>query len=346
MGADTQTSRKTASKGAVRWLKFFTFLVLLTGATFAGILYRLFPAGSEQPQEKVKAIYQFVVHPEEAFPGQETINILCLGLDQNWTNRNLPYTKKARSDTMFVVNLSLLSHKVNLLSIPRDLLVRIPDYRGWHRINSASALGGPELAVATVQDFLEVPIDYYMVIKIDATKKLVDALGGVLIDVEKDMDYDDNWGHLHIHLKQGWRHLDGEEAVGYIRFRHDREGDFGRMRRQQQMVYAMLKGFRKPENWMKLNQLLQVARENIETDLSDRQILSLGHLFKDATSGDIRTATLSGENIRQGGASYLKCDDDEKKRLVDVILRGIPDESTVNAPANMPDSAATTEVNP
>jgi len=299
-------------------------MVVLAGATSAGMLYYLFPSESEGPPEKVRAIYQFVFRPQDAFPNQDRLNLLCLGLDQNWTREDIPYTRNTRSDTMFVASLDLKTCKVNLLSLPRDLAVNIPGWRGKRRINSASALGGPELAVATVQEFLEVPIDHYIVLKIHATKRLVDALGGVDIEVEKDMDYDDNWGHLHIHLKKGWQHLNGEQAVGYIRFRHDREGDFGRIRRQQQMVQAILHAFRQPQNWLKLGRLLQVARDNIETDLTNQQILSLANLFRGIHTGDIRTATLPGESIRWGGASFLTCDENEKRRLVDSLLRGSP----------------------
>src|SRR5262249_29650436 len=148
-------------------------------------------------------------------------------LDRNWTRQDMPFTKGSRTDTIIAVSLDLTNRKAYALSVPRDLRVEIPDH-GTSRINDAYRFGGIPLTLETIQNFLDVSFDYYAIIKLGAVHRLVDAVGGLDVNVEKEMDYDDNWGHLHVHLKIGKQHLDGEAVEGYARFRHDNEGDFGR----------------------------------------------------------------------------------------------------------------------
>ena len=148
--------------------------------------------------------------------GRQKLRLLVLGLDENYTTSYQMYTNAARSDTMLAVDIDLASHQVGIISIPRDLWVHIPK-SGYGKINEAIADAGPLRSVKTVVDNLNFPpFDNYVVLRIDATKNLVNAIGGLDVNVEKDMDYDDSWGHLHIHLKKGPQHLNGEQAVGYL----------------------------------------------------------------------------------------------------------------------------------
>ncbi|MBV8264031.1 MAG: LCP family protein, partial [Candidatus Eremiobacteraeota bacterium] len=178
-----------------------------------------------------KALAPFMPSPNlvDVF-GKPGLRVLVMGLDENWTDSDVAYTAGARTDTLIGVNIDLANKQINVLSIPRDLWVYIPK-SGYGKINEAYGDGGPERVESTVVKNLGTPaFDNYVVLRLDATKNIINALGGIDVDVEKDMDYDDTWGHLHIHLKKGLHHLNGDEAVGYIRFRHDPEGDFGRMR--------------------------------------------------------------------------------------------------------------------
>lgn len=134
-----------------------------------------------------------------------------------------------RSDTLMVVFINPARYRLAMMSIPRDLRVRIPEH-GYDKINAAYATGGPERTVKTVEAFLDEPIDHWLKIDFEGFIKAVDTLGGVDItvpDIEgpqtggahHGMNYDDNWGNLHIHLKPGRQHLDGEEALGFVRYR-------------------------------------------------------------------------------------------------------------------------------
>ena len=130
----------------------------------------------------------------------DRLTIVCMGIDDNWTNSDVVYTAQARTDTLFALTMDLNTKKVTMLSIPRDTYAHIVGTKNdWHfKINSAYETGGPDRTVATVNEFLGTTATHYLVLNIDATKKMVDALGGVDLNVEHEMHYHDKWGHLFI----------------------------------------------------------------------------------------------------------------------------------------------------
>jgi LCP family protein required for cell wall assembly len=224
--------------------------------------------------------------------GKEKLRVLVLGLDENWTEKDEMYTSGSRSDTMLAAEIDLASHQVAIVSIPRDLWVHIPK-SGYGKINEAIADNGPLRSEKTVTDNLGFPpFDNYIVLKIDATKNLVDAIGGLDVNVEKDMDYDDSWGHLHIHLKKGPQHLNGEQVVGYIRFRHDPEGDLGRMRRQRQVISDIVKRLKDPAIFAKLPSLIGLVQDNVRTDLTYDKLFYLALALRNETPAMVHTVQL------------------------------------------------------
>ena len=144
-----------------------------------------------------------------------------------------------RSDTLMVTAVDVDQKKAALLSIPRDTRVAI-DGHGFDKINHAYAYGGHKLTQQTVEHLLDVPIDHYIVIDIKSFERIIDAIGGVDINVEKRMHYEDPWdddGGLVIDLYPGEQHMDGKKAIQYVRYR-DGEGDIGRIGRQQKFMKA------------------------------------------------------------------------------------------------------------
>ncbi|MCX7777628.1 MAG: LCP family protein, partial [Armatimonadetes bacterium] len=183
-------------------------------------------------------VCRFIASPDLIFAGRDRVNILLIGrdVDRDRYRRILP--THGRADTIIVVSLCRSERKAYILSIPRDTAVLINGH-GLQKINAAHSFGGPELLVEVLRDQLCIGIDYYARTSFEGFKKIVDAVGGVWLYVEKDMNYDDNWGNLHIHLKKGWQWLDGEKAHQYVRFRHDAEGDIGRTKRQRKFLEAL-----------------------------------------------------------------------------------------------------------
>lgn len=245
-----------------------------------------------------------------------------MGLDENWTESDEAYTAQARTDTLIGVNIDLASKQISVLSIPRDLWVYIPK-DGYGKINEAFGDGGPERTEATVTKNLGMlPFDYYVVLRLDATKNIVDAIGGVDVNVEKDMDYDDTWGHLHIHLKKGMQHLNGEQTVGYIRFRHDPEGDFGRMRRQRQVVQTLAKRFRDPNIALHLPALLAVVKDNIRSDMPFGKLYDLALGMRGVTPQSVHSAVLPVEIGWTNGESVLFASTEAAKTVHQYLVVG------------------------
>jgi LCP family protein required for cell wall assembly len=237
--------------------------------------------------------------------GKQKLRVLVMGVDDSWTNNDEVYTSLSRSDTNIAVNIDLASKNISVLSIPRDLWVQIPK-TGFGKLNEAIADGGPERTEATLEKNLGTPpFDYYLVLKIDATKNIVDAIGGIDVNVEKDMDYDDSWGHLHIHLKKGYQHLTGEQAVGYIRFRHDEEGDFGRMRRQRQVMQILVARIKDPSIAFRVPQLLSIVQKNVRTNLPPDKMLALAYSLRDLTPQMVHTGEVPTSIGFTAGQSVL-----------------------------------------
>jgi len=270
--------------------------------------------------------------PRRQFPGKDRIVILCLGLDRNIVRsrdpriNGMPTTRDSRSDVMMIASLDLANQSVSILSIPRDTRVKLPGRRSYSKINEAHARGGIPYTRQAVEEFLGMPVDYHVVIKQEAIQSVVDSLGGVTVDVEKSMDYDDSWGQLHIHLKEGEQLLDGEQVVGYMRFRHDPEGDFGRIRRQQQVIQALAGQVKRPEILVRAASLITAIREYVKTDLSPEQQLALATLFHKTDTNQLVTVQLPvSDTATVGGVSYVIPDDGRKQHVVDWILRGSVD---------------------
>ncbi len=220
------------------------------------------------------------------------VNILVIGTDVTIGPRRqiLPV---ARADSLLLVSVDPEHEKINALSIPRDTRAAIPGV-GVSKINAAYAFGGPGLTIRAVEDLLGVRVDYYIKLGPASFARLVDAIGGVEVDVEKDMRYTDTWAGLRINLKKGRQVLDGAQAEGYIRFRHDALGDIGRVERQQKILMAIFRKLKNPAMLVRAPQLIRAFTDNTQTNLTLPEMMSLGMVALRLEEADIRTATLPG----------------------------------------------------
>lgn len=212
------------------------------------------------------------------------------------------------SDTVMLAHADLDRRTVTLISIPRDAWVEIPGH-GHEKINAAYAYGGAKMSAQVVGRLTGAHIDATIAIDPVGAKQLVDAMGGLNIDVEHEMNYDDNYGNLHIHLKKGHQYLTGGQVLGYIRYRGDIEGDWGRMRRQQQVLHEISREMGLPQNWSKIPKLIQLARKDIKTPLNDAQLQALVELYRGVPQDNVRTLTLPGRPDWVGDASVVIADD-------------------------------------
>jgi LCP family protein required for cell wall assembly len=233
---------------------------------------------------------------------------------------------RGNTDTMILARLDPPRNQIRLLSIPRDTRVPIPGH-GTFKINAANPYGGPRLAQEVVASFLEVPVDRYVVINTQGVIQLVDALGGVNVYVPKPMHYDDNTGGLHIHLDKGWNHLDGRRAHDFLRFRHDDQGDIGRVQRQQAFMQALMSQYLTPINLLKTPRLLAVARANMETDLTSDELVKVVGWAKDLERNQVSQAMVPGREAVIGGGWYWDPDVEGTRRVVEGFLIGASPEA-------------------
>lgn len=247
-----------------------------------------------------------VVLSRAAGPGLEALNlaspqVLVLGVD-----RRPDEGGPSRSDSMILAGLNPDTGQAGLLSIPRDLWVSIPGV-GSQRINSAIVFGddpadpaaGPHLAVRTVAELFGQPASRYAVLDFQTFVRLIDAVGGVEVDVPRaivDTTYPTpDYGVTTIRFEPGPQVLDGEQALIYVRTRHD-DDDFGRAERQQQVVRAMGARLAQPAVWSQAPAIYAVLREGVLTDLAPADLPGLVPLAWAVLRGDVTTASLDGDS--------------------------------------------------
>ena len=208
-----------------------------------------------------------------------------------------------RSDTLFVVMLDKSKKNAALLSVPRDTRVKIKGH-GWDKINAAFAYGGQKLTRETVQDFLGIKINNYVLVDFQGFKGLVDAVGGVDINVEKRMYYYDPYDGFEIDLRPGMQHMDGKTAMQYVRYR-DEEGDIGRIRRQQKFLMALYKHIASKNIIAKIPGISKQIMSMVKTDLSLKEMVELGNVMRDMVEKDgLKMSMVPGEPEYIDGISY------------------------------------------
>ena len=230
-------------------------------------------------------------------PEHELGYVLLMGVDRREEDLG-------RSDTLMLAAVDEEDGRAALLSIPRDTRIEVGSY-GYDKINHAYAYGGHELTLASVSALVGVPVTHYILIDTSAFERIVDAVGGVDIDVEQRMYYEDPWddnGGLVIDLRPGEQHMDGAQAIQYVRYR-DGEGDIGRIGRQQQFMRAFFAQLLSPQVLPRLAAVVDEVQNAVDTDLSTRQLLTLAARLRDMDGG-ISMQMVAGTPAYLGDVSY------------------------------------------
>ena len=272
---------------------------------------RLFVRLTQSNTNKEKAEFSLPFGPRKQ-------NILLLGVDSNGEDSDI--WEGTRTDTIVVLNIDPKSKSLNAISIPRDSKVYLPGNNGIQKINAAHAIGGIKMTIRTIEDTLGIRIDKYIMVHDEAVKKIVEALGGVDIYVEKNMHYNDYSGNLHINLTKGRHHLNADEVVGYLRFRHDAMGDIGRTQRQQWFLRGLLQEMQKPETIAKIPDILAVAKKYVKTDMSLYEMSQYAALAKHFDLNNIEIATLPGAPNKKGYTSYWIMDPEKTQEVVNRLI--------------------------
>jgi polyisoprenyl-teichoic acid--peptidoglycan teichoic acid transferase len=300
------TVRRVVYRSRPRWQSVigwvFFSIVVLTGFAALGTYIGL----------RTKGFGHRVEFLAPAFGGKEVVYILAMGEDDTTITDKRP---RGLTDTLILTKVDFTNKRIAAISIPRDTRIEMPGYVPM-KINGAHVLGGPMLTVSAVQQITGVKPDYYVKTNLKGFRKSVDILGGVWIDVEKDMHYTDTWGHLYIDLKKGRQLMNGEHAMEYVRFRHDALGDITRMQRQQKFLKAFVARLLSPLKLPKLPWVVSALMAEVDTDMTTRDGIALAELAKGMDLNELKMATLPATPQRMGKISYMIQDVPKTQELV------------------------------
>ncbi len=267
----------------------------------AGTVFGHFYWGSEVMRGSIGQIIAGAVHgdplqnwrPEKQFPNQTTMNVLVLGIDHDYDNKDqIIRNSPGRSDSILMARVDFVNHTISALTIPRDSAVHVPGFRGVRKINSAHSLGRAPLTMATIEQVFGVRPDACVELNFEGFQQLVDAIGGIDVNVQKKLDYDDNWGHLHIHLRPGYQHLNGYQAMGFVRMRHS-DSDEMRSKRQHDFLEAVRNKIKEPGTFMSLPRAVDRMVQNLTlTNLNRDQMFALANFARTLPHENIHVETL------------------------------------------------------
>lgn len=232
----------------------------------------------------------------------EPFSVLMLGVDEREGD-------KGRSDTMILLSVNPNKNSIKLLSIPRDTRTDIIGHGTVDKINHAYAFGGVEMSVASVENFLDIPVDYYIKMNMEGFADIVDAVKG--INVVNDL----NFTQGSFQFDKGEIHLDGKEALAYIRMRkNDPNGDFGRQKRQRQVIQGVIDKGASIGSLTRLDDIFEAIGKNVKTDIAFSEMVEIQQNYKQA-SNKIDQLSLEGSGEYIGDIWYLIVPEEEKLRV-------------------------------
>lgn len=308
---------KRLKKKKRRWITFFLVIFLCFTGMMAYSYFQYKQGVSQSIESMEEAEDNIIVQEVYDFNGEQDqyggTNVLILGSDSRGE-------KNSRADTIMVARYHPDTESYKIISVMRDSYVEIPGY-GKNRINTAFALGGPELLRETLKENFNLDIQYYAIIDFQGFVRLIDEAfpKGVEINVEKKMSH-----NIDVTIEPGLQYLDGEHLLGYVRFRHDATSDFGRVERQQEVVKQIGEQLTSFQTIPKLPKLLGVVTPYINTNMDTGDILYIGKSFLSKENRNIESLRIPAdgawEDATINGAEVLSIDIEKNKEILHEFL--------------------------
>lgn len=290
-------------------LSFFFICFLIFGGVFAYFAYKVHSVANNS--EELERGNTSELRNKPVNLGKDNISILFLGVDDRDGELN------GRTDALVLATFNKEEGSVKMTSIPRDTLVEIPGKVNRDKINHAHAMGGLDLAIDTVENLFDIPVDYYVKLNFVAFIEIIDELGGVEIDVPftfTEMDSNDNKGA--ITLYQGLHTLNGEEALAYARMRmKDPRGDIGRGERQQEVIKAIIEKASSISSITRYGGVLDSLESHLTTNLGFSNMVSL-HSYADSLN-NVESLSLQGSDTSISGVYYYQLDEASLQEVSD-----------------------------
>ena len=286
-------------------LFYLILFCIVIGVAFAA-LWMVRAHNAPTPIDQIPASERAAVAMERE---KSNVYLLLAGTDQR-------ADEASRSDTIMYAALRPVDRKIEMVSIPRDSLVEIPGV-GEDKINASLAYGGVELLQETVENLVDNPVDHTVLINFESFADIIDAMGGIRINVEEDMYLPEEG----IDLKAGEQKLDGHDALAFVRWRGDGTGDIGRMERQSEFMQALSEKVRHLTPWRAAMTLWTVQRE-IDTDMSILDILKLGWDFIGMSGDALEVQHFTYDTPYINGISYVILDDQSVDETIQLMKYG------------------------
>ncbi|KRK47085.1 LytR family transcriptional regulator [Secundilactobacillus kimchicus] len=286
-------------------------LILIGGGVFAAQTYGKLKHNFSKSYSGVGSTTQTTVK------AGQPISVLLMGTDTGALGRK----DKGRTDTMIVVTINPKSNKTTMVSIPRDTMVNLRSGQnsnaGVEKINAAYTVDGAGGAIKTVENLINVPINYYAIMNMGGLEKIVDAIGG--IDVTVPFSWSDS--HTHMSFTKGKAHLNGKRALGFARMRYeDPQGDYGRQKRQQQVITAIAKKVLASKSPSEYEKLMSLVADNLRTNLTFDDLVGLAAHDNEAIQ-NLKKSSLQGTGAYIGDEAFQVTSTKELNR-VSALLRG------------------------
>lgn len=301
------------------------FTVFLMAAICTGGYYVI--GFGIQAYRDVRDMYEAYLIRQEANRGEIDVrfdgytNVLVLGLDDAV---NMDNDEEKRADAILLISMENATGKVRILNIPRDTWVEMPQNKGETRLSNVYAVGGAPLMVRTINQMFDISIHQYVVIDLATFGQIVDAVGGIDLYVEQNMDYDDPEAELSIHMRQGYRHLDGKGAEYYLRYRSDDLGDLGRTQRQQKFVKAFYAKLLRVDTLPKIPAIADIIKQNVTTSAELFDSVHIGNVIRKLSIEPPRTIMLPGDFSRNDDTVWIM----DRAATDEIIHELFPPEET------------------
>lgn len=287
------------------WLRItviIALLILIGSGVYGYTLYQSLTNAVETMHEPIEREMSEKRTEEIILDKKDPFSVLMLGVDEREEDRG-------RSDSIIILTVNPNQNSVKMLSIPRDTRTEIVGYGIDDKINHAYAFGGIEMSMATIEHFLDIPIDYYMKINMEGFTEIVNAVNGVTVNNTLDFTYGD------VHFPIGELTLQGEEALFFSQMRYDDpNGDFGRQLRQRQVIQAIIKKGASLSSLTNYKEIFKAIGNNIKTNLTFDEMVDIQKGYRSAAKQiDQLSIEGSGENINN--IYYFIVSDGEKQRI-------------------------------
>lgn len=301
-------------KASVGQIVFSVFLALFTVVGAIGVyigwqVYTDLRATTDDMYEEVEAQEQHTSRQERPLDvdsGEDPFSVLIMGVDTGDFDRSY----QGRTDTMMLLTVNPNTDKTSIVSIPRDTYTEIIGRGHKDKINHAYAFGGTSMAVNTVQNLFDVPVDYYVSVNMESMQQIIDSVSGINITPNLSFSHSGN-----SFVKDQPTHMNGAKALSYSRMRYDDpEGDYGRQFRQRQVIEATIRSLASVDTVMNYRGVLSSMSNSMKTNMSFDDMVDMFNNYR-SSANNVEQEQLSGAGQMQDGVYYEMIPDEEIARV-------------------------------